>query len=93
MAFQFFAPDKTTVLANAEDICLFQGLPVPTAFFSEQLPDGATNEWVCTDGFFEATMSPHGEYRFTLSAEGYDTMVVTVMALYVEPEQVNEEDA
>lgn len=84
----FTSVSKTSVIGNGidEDSVVFADLPNPTFFRSEQLlsaevEQGAINEWVVTEGTFEATFNPPGEYSFVLSAEGFETYSVTITAL------------
>lgn len=78
---QFEPPNKTTVIANAEDVVLWTHLPNPTHFVSYQSGDGASNEWDVTNGYWEATFNPAGIYYFILTSPGYEDSLVKVTAV------------
>ena len=80
----FTQPSRLSALANGSDAIWFLDLPFDTTFFAEQLPDGATSRWNQASDSFEATFYPAGDYRFTLMADGYDPLIVTITALECE---------
>jgi hypothetical protein len=77
----FTQPSRTSAQANGSDAVWFLDLPFDTTFLAEQLPIGATSRWSEASGSFEATFYPAGDYRFTLMADGYDPLIVTITAL------------
>lgn len=78
----FPAPNKTTVLANAADVVVWEGLPDATTMISYHSETGSSAEWVVNGGVWEAAFHPHGIYTFVLKADGYETSVVEVIAEY-----------
>lgn len=86
----FNQPTALTVRADGSEPSFFTDLPPATTFVTEQLPNGATSSWLEGSGSFEATFNPAGEYRFTLSADGYDTLVVVITATEV-PQEPDED--
>lgn len=78
---KFPEPNKSTVLADAEDAVVWTELPNPTHFVSYQSGDGASNEWDVTEGIWEATFNPAGTYYFILTSPRYEDTLVKVNAV------------
>lgn len=92
---RFILPSKTEVIADGEDVAMWENLPIPTHFYCtvhNDIPEQNPNEWDVEDGWFGATFYPWGEYRFILSADGFEDLHITITAIPMEGDSPGDEE-